>query len=223
MAAAGRVPAHARRDPGVGGGAAWARRGDGVGAVGAPAFARTARNRSCRGAPTKLEASGGRRPRGRGASADERAALPANSRQRENRRHRPGRGFETPSYRFEIVPTTVPSATSSGIASRLRCGSGSRPLGADVPHEVEAAIGFDYARARDVTRRVRAAARRRARRGGAVRVVSRVPDPLRPRADAREALHLIELRPAARAIRRTAPCARDAPDRGGAPERRRAR
>jgi len=47
--------------------------------------------------------------------AERRAVLDAYVGERRNRRHRPGRGWEAVRYRFEIVPTTVAFATSSGI------------------------------------------------------------------------------------------------------------
>src|SRR3954453_228648 len=68
---------------------------------------------------------------------------------RENRRHRPGRGFETLTYRFEIVsdygafPALEPPRLLTCQWQQL-----SPDLGADVPHElVQAGLGGDYERA----------------------------------------------------------------------------
>ena len=93
---------------------------------------------------------------------------------RENRRHRPGRGFETLSYRFEIVSDY--GAFRDLQRHRLLTCQWQRlspDLGADVPHELVARRPRRRLRAcaRGVARRVRAAARRRARRGGAVRAL----------------------------------------------------
>src|SRR4051794_542590 len=68
---------------------------------------------------------------------------------RENRRHRPGRGFETLTYRFEIVSDY--GAFRDLQRHRLLTCQWQRlspDLGADVPHElVEAGLGGDYERA----------------------------------------------------------------------------
>ena len=145
---------------------------------------------------------------------------------RENRRHRPGRGFETLCYRFEIVSDY--GAFRDLQRHRLLTCQWQRlspDLGADVPHELVAAgLAGEYERALDVSRAAyERAPRRRLRRRGAVRALPRVPDPLRPRARrARGAA------PDRAAFGGGGPslvprgCARDAPsDRGGAPERRR--
>jgi thymidylate synthase ThyX len=116
---------------------------------------------------------------------------------RENRRHRPGRGFETLSYRFEIVSDY--GAFRDLQRHRLLTCQWQRlspDLGADVPHEVEAAgLGAEYARALEVSR----AAYERLRSEGlaeeapyALCLAYRIRYVLE--LDAREALHLIELR-----------------------------
>jgi thymidylate synthase ThyX len=116
---------------------------------------------------------------------------------RENRRHRPGRGFETLSYRFEIVSDY--GAFRDLQRHRLLTCQWQRlspSLGADVPHEVEdAGLGSEYARALDVSR----AEYERLRGEGlteeapyALCLAYRIRYVLE--LDAREALHLIELR-----------------------------
>jgi thymidylate synthase ThyX len=116
---------------------------------------------------------------------------------RENRRHRPGRGFETLSYRFEIVSDY--GAFRDLQRHRLLTCQWQRlspGLGADVPHElVEAGLGGDYERALDVSRTEYA----RLRDAGLVEeapyalcLAFRIRYVLE--LDAREALHLIELR-----------------------------
>ncbi len=116
---------------------------------------------------------------------------------RENRRHRPGRGFETLSYRFEIVSDY--GAFRDLQRHRLLTCQWQRlspALGADVPHEVEeAGLGADYARALEVSR----AEYERLRGEGlaeeapyALCLAFRIRYVLE--LDAREALHLIELR-----------------------------
>jgi thymidylate synthase ThyX len=117
--------------------------------------------------------------------------------ERENRRHRPGRGFETLSYRFEIVSDY--GAFRDLQRHRLLTCQWQRltpDLGADVPHEVVAAgLGGEYERALEVSRVEYA----RLRGEG---LVEEAPYALclafRLRyileLDAREALHLIELR-----------------------------
>jgi hypothetical protein len=116
---------------------------------------------------------------------------------RENRRHRPGRGFETLRYRFEIVSDY--GAFRDLQRHRLLTCQWQRlspDLGADVPHELgEAGLDGDYERALEVSRTEYA----RLRDGG---LVDEAPYALclafRIRyvleLDAREALHLIELR-----------------------------
>jgi thymidylate synthase ThyX len=116
---------------------------------------------------------------------------------RENRRHRPGRGFETLTYRFEIVSDY--GAFRDLQRHRLLTCQWQRlspNLGADVPHEVEeAALGSEYARALDTSR----AEYERLRSDGlaeeapyALCLAYRIRYVLE--LDAREALHLIELR-----------------------------
>jgi thymidylate synthase ThyX len=116
---------------------------------------------------------------------------------RENRRHRPGRGFETLTYRFEIV-SDYGAFRDLQRHRLLTCQwqQLSPGLGADVPHElVEADLGSDYARALDVSR----AEHDRLREAGyaeeapyALCLAYRIRYVLE--LDAREALHLIELR-----------------------------
>ncbi len=116
---------------------------------------------------------------------------------RENRRHRPGRGFETLSYRFEIVSDY--GAFRDLQRHRLLTCQWQRltpDLGADVPQEVvEAGLGGEYARALEVSR----TEYERLRAGGlaeeapyALCLAYRIRYVLE--LDAREALHLIELR-----------------------------
>lgn len=116
---------------------------------------------------------------------------------RENRRHRPGRGFETLRYRFEIVSDY--GAFRDLQRHRLLTCQWQRlspDLGADVPHElVEAGLGVDYARALDVSR----TEHERLRGDGfvdeapyALCLAYRIRYVLE--LDAREALHLVELR-----------------------------
>ncbi len=116
---------------------------------------------------------------------------------RENRRHRPGRGFETLSYRFEIVSDY--GAFRDLQRHRLLTCQWQRlgpDLGADVPHEVAAAgLGGEYERALEVSR----AEYERLRGEGlaeeapyALCLAYRIRYVLE--LDAREALHLIELR-----------------------------
>ena len=116
---------------------------------------------------------------------------------RENRRHRPGRGFETLTYRFEIVSDY--GAFRDLQRHRLLTCQWQRlspDLGADIPHEVEdAALGSEYARALEASR----AEFERLRGEGLVEeapyalcLAYRIRYVLE--LDAREALHLIELR-----------------------------
>jgi thymidylate synthase ThyX len=116
---------------------------------------------------------------------------------RENRRHRPGRGFETLSYRFEIVSDY--GAFRDLQRHRLLTCQWQRlspDLGADVPHEVaEAGFGGEYERALEVSSREY----ERLRDEGlaeeapyALCLAFRIRYVLE--LDAREALHLIELR-----------------------------
>jgi thymidylate synthase ThyX len=117
--------------------------------------------------------------------------------ERENRRHRPGRGFETLTYRFEIV-SDYGAFRDLQRHRLLTCQWQplSASLGADVPHEVEeAGLGAEYARALETSR----VEYERLRGEG---LVDEAPYALclayRIRyvleLDAREALHLIELR-----------------------------
>jgi thymidylate synthase ThyX len=116
---------------------------------------------------------------------------------RENRRHRPGRGFETLTYRFEIVSDY--GAFRDLQRHRLLTCQWQRlspELGADVPHEVEeSGLGSDYERALETSR----AEYERLRAAGladeapyALCLAYRIRYVLE--FDAREALHLIELR-----------------------------
>src|SRR6266699_2268809 len=116
---------------------------------------------------------------------------------RENRRHRPGRGFETLFYRFEIVSDY--GAFRDLQRHRLLTCQWQRltpDLGADVPHEVVAAgLGGEYERALEVSRVEYA----RLHEAGlteeapyALCLAFRLRYVLE--LDAREALHLIELR-----------------------------
>jgi thymidylate synthase ThyX len=74
--------------------------------------------------------------------------------ERANRRHRPGRGFETLSYRFEIVSDY--GAFRDLQRHRMLTCQWQRltpDLGADVPDEVESAgVGDEYRRALEVSR-----------------------------------------------------------------------
>ncbi len=116
---------------------------------------------------------------------------------RENRRHRPGRGFETVSYRFEIVSDY--GAFRDLQRHRLLTCQWQRlspDLGADLPEElVRAGLGGEYERALDVSR----TEYERLRAEGladeapyALSLAYRIRYVLE--LDAREALHLIELR-----------------------------
>ena len=134
----------------------------------------------------------------RGLPGEARAALVAElAGTRENRRHRPGRGFETLTYRFEIVSDY--GAFRDLQRHRLLTCQWQRlspGLGADVPHEVEeSGLGGEYARALDVSR----TEYERLRGEGlaeeapyALCLAYRIRYVLE--LDAREALHLIELR-----------------------------
>jgi thymidylate synthase ThyX len=133
-----------------------------------------------------------------GLSAEERTALVRDLvAERENRRHRPGRGFETLTYRFEIVSDY--GAFRDLQRHRLLTCQWQRlspDLGADVPHEVEeAGLGTDYARALETAR----VEYERLRGEGladeapyALCLAYRIRYVLE--LDAREALHVIELR-----------------------------
>jgi thymidylate synthase ThyX len=116
---------------------------------------------------------------------------------RENRRHRPGRGFETLTYRFEIISDY--GAFRDLQRHRLLTCQWQRlspDLGADTPRElVDAGLGGDYERALDVSR----AEYSRLRDAGLVEeapyalcLAFRIRYVLE--LDARAALHLIELR-----------------------------
>ena len=116
---------------------------------------------------------------------------------RENRRHRPGRGFETVTYRFEIVSDY--GAFRDLQRHRLLTCQWQRlspHLGADVPHEVEeAGLGPEYARALETSR---AEYERLCVEGLAEEAPYALCLAYRIRyvleLDAREALHLVELR-----------------------------
>jgi thymidylate synthase ThyX len=116
---------------------------------------------------------------------------------RENRRHRPGRGFETLTYRFEIISDY--GAFRDLQRHRLLTCQWQRlspDLGADVPHELAAAgLGGEYERALEISR----TEYERLRGEGlveeapyALSLAFRIRYVLE--LDAREALHLIELR-----------------------------
>ena len=116
---------------------------------------------------------------------------------RENRRHRPGRGFETLRYRFEIVSDY--GAFRDLQRHRLLTCQWQRltpDLGADVPHELVAAgLGGEFERALEVSR----GEYERLRGEGlgeeapyALCLAFRIRYVLE--LDAREALHLVELR-----------------------------
>ena len=116
---------------------------------------------------------------------------------RENRRHRPGRGFETLRYRFEIVSDY--GAFRDLQRHRLLTCQWQRltpDLGVDVPHELVAAgLGGEFERALEVSR----GEYERLRGEGlaeeapyALCLAFRIRYVLE--LDAREALHLIELR-----------------------------
>jgi thymidylate synthase ThyX len=117
--------------------------------------------------------------------------------ERENRRHRPGRGFETLRYRFEVV-SDYGAFRDLQRHRLLTCQWQplTPALGADLPHEVAAAgLAGEFERALDVSR----AEYERLRGGGFVEeapyalcLAFRVRYVLE--LDAREALHLIELR-----------------------------
>jgi thymidylate synthase ThyX len=131
-------------------------------------------------------------------TAEERAALLGELvATRENRRHRPGRGFETLSYRFEIVSDY--GAFRDLQRHRLLTCQWQRltpGLGADAPQEVvDAGLGSEYTRALEVSR----TEYERLRADGlleeapyALCLAYRIRYVLE--LDAREALHLIELR-----------------------------
>ncbi len=131
-------------------------------------------------------------------SADQRADLLRELvGKRENRRHRPGRGFETLSYRFEIVSDY--GAFRDLQRHRLLTCQWQRlspDLGGDVPHElIDAGLGGEYKRALEVSR----TEYERLRGEGlleeapyALALAFRIRYVLE--LDAREALHLIELR-----------------------------
>jgi thymidylate synthase ThyX len=116
---------------------------------------------------------------------------------RENRRHRPGRGFETLRYRFEIVSDY--GAFRDLQRHRLLTCQWQRlspDLGADVPHElVDAGLGGAYERALDLSRgeHERLCAEGFLEEAPyALCLAFRIRYVLE--LDAREALHLIELR-----------------------------
>ena len=191
----------ARPPPARPSGSASTRRSDGRRAVGA-ARAR-ARHRGGAARRASLRGRGGRR--GGGASARsmrsptaERAALIRELvGERENRRHRPGRGFETLSYRFEIVSDY--GAFRDLQRHRLLTCQWQRlspDLGADVPHELvrpaSAASTSAHSRSRAPSTSgcaAKGSSRRRRTRSALAFRIRYVLE-----LDAREALHLIELR-----------------------------
>jgi len=130
--------------------------------------------------------------------ADERATLLRELiGERENRRHRPGRGFETLTYRFEIVSDY--GAFRDLQRHRLLTSQWQRlspDLGADLPEElVRAGLGSEFERALEVSR----TEYERLRTEGfveeapyALSLAYRIRYILE--LDARAALHLIELR-----------------------------
>ena len=131
------------------------------------------------------------------AGADRAALIRQLVGDRENRRHRPGRGFETLRYRFEIVSDY--GAFRDLQRHRLLTCQWQRlspNLGADVPHELaEAGLAGEFERALDVSR----TEYERLRGSGfaeeapyALCLAFRIRYVLE--LDAREALHLIELR-----------------------------
>ncbi|MBS1888873.1 MAG: FAD-dependent thymidylate synthase [Actinobacteria bacterium] len=138
------------------------------------------------------------RARVEGLDEDERGAvLAAVVGERTNRRHRPGRGFEALRYRFEIVSDY--GAFRDLQRHRLLTVQWQRlgpDLGAGVPEEVrEAGVGGEFERALEISR------------GEFERLAARGLDELAPYAlslafriryvldlNAREAMHLIELR-----------------------------
>ena len=104
--------------------------------------------------------------------------------ERRNRRHRPGRGWEAVRYRFEIV-SDYGGFRDLQRHRMLTC-QWQRlgpDLGAGVPDEVrDAGMGGEYERALDaLARRVRPARGRGPPRGGPVRALPRLPDPIRAR------------------------------------------
>ena len=132
--------------------------------------------------------------------------------ERRNRRHRPGRGWEAVRYRFEIV-SDYGGFRDLQRHRMLTC-QWQRlgpELGAGVPEEVREAGRRRRVRAGagDLEDRVRAARGRRTRRGGAVRALPRLPDPLRARPQrARGDAPAASCAPAARATPPTAPSPR---------------
>jgi thymidylate synthase ThyX len=133
-----------------------------------------------------------------GLAADERAGLLRELiGTRENRRHRPGRGFETVSYRFEIV-SDYGAFRDLQRHRLLTCQwqTLSPDLGADLPDElVRAGLGGEYERALAVSRTEYDRLRGEglvAEAPYALSLAYRIRYVLE--LDAREALHLIELR-----------------------------
>ena len=116
---------------------------------------------------------------------DERAALLRDLvGERENRRHRPGRGFEALRYRFEIVSDY--GAFRDLQRHRMltvQWQTLTPHLGAEVPEEVElAGCGDDYRRALEVSRaEYERLADAGLRERGALRALPRLPHPLRAR------------------------------------------
>jgi thymidylate synthase ThyX len=117
--------------------------------------------------------------------------------ERHNRRHRPGRGFEALRYRFEIVSDY--GAFRDLQRHRMLTCQWQRlgpDLGAGVPEEVrEAGVGDEFERALDISRREYerlAAAGLREQASYALSLAYRIRYTLD--LNAREAMHLIELR-----------------------------
>ena len=157
----GRLPAHARRGRARVGGAARARRRRGGGrrrTVGAAAARRGQRGRPAGGAAVRGGGGAGGACRVRSCAAlgaEQRAELLRDLvGARENRRHRPGRGFEALRYRFEIV-SDYGAFRDLQRHRMLTCQwqALSPALGAGVPEEVDrAGVGDDYRRALEVSR-----------------------------------------------------------------------
>ena len=136
-----------------------------------------------------------RRPRPRRAGASCSATLVG---ERANRRHRPGRGFEALRYRFEIVSDY--GAFRDLQRHRMLTCQWQRlgpDLGAGVPEEVrEAGAGDEFERALEISRAEyeRLARRRAAPTPRPTRSASPTGSATSLDLNAREAMHLIELR-----------------------------
>ena len=103
---------------------------------------------------------------------------------RENRRHRPGRGFESVRYRFEIVADYGAFRDLQRHRMLTVQWQALTPdLGADVPDEIVQGRrrGRLSPRTCDLRRRLRPAGRPRADRRGPLRAVPRLPDAVRAR------------------------------------------